>query len=626
MSLPPRHRGARAALVLGALGVVFGDIGTSPLYTMKECLIRLPAGDSGDNILGVLSLMFWSLVIVVCVKYLLCVMRADNQGEGGIFALLGLLQAGRDSDRRSGTGAMTLLILVGAALLYGDGIITPAISVLGAAEGLTAVDPGAQRFVPWLAAAVLAVLFWFQHHGTHRIGGIFGPLMITWFATLALLGGWQVAQHPEVAAALNPLRGWLLLCRHPREISALLGAVVLVVTGAEALYADMGHFGRGPIALAWYGGAFPGLVLNYFGQGAWLLAHPGASENPFFALAPPGLGRALLTALSILAAIVASQALISGSYSLTRQAIQLGYFPRLKVSHTNPDQPGQIYLPLVNTVLGLGCILTVALFGSTDRLAAAYGIAVTGTMAITTIAYFCVTRRLRWPLALTLPVCAIFLFVDLAFLGANARKISEGGWFPLAIGAVVFAIMHTWNTGRREIFHRLYQQRVTDTELFGIIHSPHLKRVPGVAVFMVSSPKGPPIALLHHVKANRCLHRTVVLLSILTDDLPAVPPEERLLTFELGDGLWRVVGRYGYMESPDVGALLGEARRRHVPVEASRAVYFFNREMIITGGSAPMWEWQKRLYAFLSRNARSAKDYYQITPTQIVELGLPIHL
>jgi len=622
-------RGAKFALTIGALGVVFGDIGTSPLYTVKECIAHLPAVEWSDGVLGVLSLILWSLVLVVCVKYLFLVTRADNHGEGGIFALLALIHSKRDgtSDRQR-IGPAVVMILIGAALLYGDGIITPAISVLGAAEGFTAISP---RFTPaivaWMACGILAVLFWAQHKGTKRIGGIFGPVMLLWFVCLAAVGAWHITEAPQVLRAINPLYGLRLLVLHPAEAAELLGAIVLAITGAEALYADMGHFGRRYISLAWYGAAFGGLLLNYFGQGAYLLAHPLSHENPFFALAPAGLPRALLTALSIAAAIIASQALISGAFSLTRQAIQLGYFPRLKINYTNAEHSGQIYVPLVNTLLAIGSILTVAGFGSTDRLASAYGIAVTGTMGITTIAFYLVARRLwHWAWWWAAPLCGFFLLVDLAFFLANARKLGEGGWFPLAIGAAVLAVMHTWKEGRNEIFTRVYGNNVTETELTAIARSKHVTRVGGAAVFMVGSPKGTPIALLHHVKANRCLHQTVVLLTILTEEIPTVPASEQLTLTEVGEGIWRAVGRYGYMQSPNVTTLMDEIKARGLAINPQSATYFFNREMIITGGRARMWEWEKHLYAFLSRNARPAKDYYQITPSQIIEIGLPLQL
>ncbi|MEO5958524.1 MAG: KUP/HAK/KT family potassium transporter [Opitutaceae bacterium] len=645
-STTPLKAGAKAALVIGALGVVFGDIGTSPLYTVKECIAHLPPGvDITAGVLGALSLLFWALALIVCVKYLGFITKADNQGEGGIFALLALLHTGKQSPYTARVGGLVVMILIGAALLYGDGIITPAISVLGAAEGFIAINPRLEVLVVPAACVILAVLFWFQHKGTMRIGSIFGPVMLIWFATLAALGTWQIVRHPGVLAAVNPLHGIALL-QHAdfKVVAGMLGAVVLVFTGTEALYADMGHFGRKHIALAWYGAAFPGLLLNYFGQGAFILshpetvanylsnptflaAHPEAVQNPFYALAPAGLPRALLTALSFLAAVIASQALISGCYSLTRQAIQLGYFPRLRVSHTHADFFGQIYMPFVNTLLAIGSILTVILFKSTNNISAAYGIAVTGTMAITTIAYFLVARnQWRRPLWIAVPICGLFLVVDLAFFGSNMHKFTDGGWFPLAIGAGILAVMLTWKKGRAEIYQRVYGSNVTEEELKSIARSKHITRVGGAAVFMVGSAQGTPIALLHHVKSNRTLHKTVVLLSITTEEVPTVTEADQLTLTEIGEGIWRAVGHYGYMQSPDAGALMERVKERGVPINPSSATYFFNREMIITGGNAKMWEWQKSLYSFLSRNARPAKDYFQIPPSQIIEIGLPLQL
>jgi KUP system potassium uptake protein len=389
----------------------------------------------------------------------------------------------------------------------------------------------------------------------------------------------------------------------------------------------MGHFGRRAITLAWYGVAFPGLVLNYFGQVAFLSLHPKSDENPFFAMAPEGLARAGLTALSIIAAIIASQALISGAYSLSRQAIQLGYFPRLKINHTSAGHEGQIYVPFVNMLLAIGCIFTVILFGSTARLASAYGIAVTGTMAITSGAYFIVARRnWKWPLWRAGSICGLFLVIDLGFFGANARKLADGGWYPLLIAGAILAVMHTWKTGRNVVFERVYGGNVTEEELTTIARSQYVVRVPGAAVFMVGSPRGTPLALLHHVKANRCLHKTIVLLSIVTEDRPTVSKAHRLILREIGEGVWRATGHYGYMESPDVSDLIGHVKDAGLKINPQSATYFFSREMVMTGGNTGMWEWEKSFYSFLIRNARPAKDYYNITPSQIIEIGLPVQL
>jgi KUP system potassium uptake protein len=623
---------AKAALCVGALGVVFGDIGTSPLYTMNECIAHLPAGSREDGMLGILSLIFWSLVLVVSVKYLGFITKADNHGEGGIFALLALIHAhiqGSPSKApfRRGLGIAVVIILIGAALLFGDGIITPAISVLGAAEGFNAISPGFAPYVPWLACVILAALFWFQKKGTMSIGAVFGPIMLVWFAVLGILGAYYIVRAPSVFRALNPAYGLALLHNPPSEVAALLGSIVLAITGAEALYADMGHFGRKSITLAWYGVAFPGLILNYFGQVAYLSLYPKSHENPFFAMAPDGLWRAALTALSIVAAIIASQALISGAYSLSRQAIQLGYFPRLKVTHTSSGHSGQIYVPFVNMLLAIGCIVTVILFGSTARLASAYGIAVTGTMAITSGAYFMVARRnWKWPIWQAGTICGLFLVVDLGFFGANARKLADGGWYPLLIAGAILAVMHTWKTGRNVVFERVYGGNVTEEELTTIARSQYVVRVSGAAVFMVGSPRGTPLALLHHVKANRCLHKTIVLLSIITEDRPTVSKASRLNLRDIGEGVWRATGHYGYMESPDVNDLIGHVKDAGLKINPQSATYFFSREMVMTGGNTGMWEWEKSFYSFLIRNARPAKDYYNITPSQIIEIGLPVQL
>jgi len=624
-STTPLQAGAKLALGLGALGVVFGDIGTSPLYTIRECLAGLPPAEHAVAVLGVLSLIVWSLIIVVSIKYTVFVLRADNRGEGGIFALLALGQLDRGA--RNTLNAGTVIVLIGAAMLCGEAVITPAITVLGAVEGIKLVWPGVEHLVVPLSCVILAGIFMFQFRGTKFIGGIFGPVMLVWFIVLGALGLWRVLETPMVLRALNPALGFNLLITHPKDVSILLGSVVLAFTGVEALYADMGHFGRRAIVTAWYAVVLPGLVLNYFGQGAYFLSGKSSYDNPFLAIAPEGPIRYGLLALSVLAAIIASQALISGAFSLIRQAIQLGYFPRLSVRHTNPDQRGQIYLPLVNTALAIGAITTVLGFKSSSALAAAYGIAVTGTMIVTTIAlYYVMKRAWKWPVWRATLVCGIFLVVDLVFFSANLHKFADGGWLPVALALVVLAVMVTWKMGKAEIFRRIYANEITEGELTTIASSRHIARVRGTGVFMAGNPTGTPLVLLHHVKANKVLHETVVLLSILTEEVPYVAPEQRLEVREIGKGVWRALARYGYMESPDVTELIEAIGTRGVPLKPSEATYYFNREMIITGGDTRMWHWQKRLYSLLSRNARPVRDYYRLPPMQIIEVGLPIQL
>jgi KUP system potassium uptake protein len=628
MSAPAPATGtaAKAGLTLGALGVVFGDIGTSPLYALRECLNSLPPVERSAGVTGALSLVFWIMTLVVVVKYLIFVTRADNRGEGGVFSLLALSHRGRQP---STTGVLTIVILIGAALLYGDGIITPAISVMGAVEGISTFDPAFQSKVPFISAGILVVLFALQHKGTGNIARIFGPAMVLWFLIIGGLGAWQIIQTPAVVAGLNPLAGVRLLADHPGEATTLLGAVVLAITGAEALYADMGHFGRKSIARAWYFCAYPALILNYFGQGARVLAHPNDIGHTFFSLAPEGLPRLALTFLSIAAAVIASQAMITGTFSITRQAIQLGFFPRLTIRYTNADQSGQIYLPAVNLTLALGSIYVVLFFGSSEHLAAAYGIAVTGAMVVTSIAFYFVLRNWwRWSLPASLALCGLFLAIDVPLFASNFHKFSHGGWFPILVAVGIIAIMHTWRLGKDEIYRRIYANEITEDELVKVARSDRITRVRGTAVFMAGVAKGTPLVLLHHVKANKVLHDVVVLMSVITEEVPAVPDDERLEVREIGsgDGVWRVIGRYGYMETPDVTALMDQVREAGVPVKLTETTYYFNREMIITGGDTRMWHWQKRLYAILSRNARPVRDYYHLPPMQIIEVGLPIQL
>ncbi len=529
------HKAGLAALALGALGVVYGDIGTSPLYAMKEAFTGahgLPP--TPENVYGVLSLIFWSLNFVISFKYIGFVMRADNRGEGGIIALLALVRSRKATGR--GQAVLVGLGLLGAALLYGEGIITPAISVLGAVEGIAVASPTFSHFVVPIALVILVGLFWFQHHGTDRIGKAFGPIMVVWFLSIAVLGVRGIAMHPEVLRAVNPWYAVEFFINDRLEGFLILGAVVLVITGGEALYADMGHFGRKPIRLAWFAFALPALLLNYFGQAALLIESPGVS-NPFFALAPewflyPTIG------IATLAAIVASQALISGAFSLTRQAVQLGYSPRVTIVHTSRTEAGQIYIPEVNNALAVGCILLVLGFQSATNLAAAYGIAVTGTMAISTLLFFRVARDLwNWKLIAAATLCACFLVVDLSFFGANIIKFADGGWFPIAVAAVVYTLMTTWKRGRAKLTS-LAQQTSLPIDLFitDIAKRPPV-RVPGTAVVLTSTLDIAPPVLLHHLKHNKVLHQRVILLSIVTEEVPQVSAEERVESRELGGGV-----------------------------------------------------------------------------------------
>lgn len=631
MSSAPPHTetgsGLRIGLAIGALGVVFGDIGTSPLYALRESIEHLPVEARAEGVCGVLSLIFWSLMIVVSLKYATVVMRADNHGEGGIFALLALGGLDKTPAARRRVTPGIFIVLVGAAMICGEGVITPAISVLSATEGLELIVPGSNQYVIPICIAIMLALFWVQQHGTQTIGAMFGPVMLVWFTTLGLLGLIHIFDAPAVLKSLNPWHAVHLLTHNPGSVTKILGSVVLAITGVEALYADMGHFGRQAILRAWYGLVLPGLTLNYFGQGAYLISHPAQNENPFLALAPEGVLRGALLLLSLLAAVIASQALISGTFSLIRQAMQLGYFPRLKVMHTNAEQRGQIYVPLVNFTLMAASITTVLLFKSSSALAAAYGIAVTGTMAVTTFAlFFVASRRWHWRSWQAALMCLAFWCVDLGFFFANVPKFFDGGWLPIALGLTLLATMVTWKSGRLEIQEKVYGDAVNDLELGDIAKSSHIIRVPGSAVFMVGTPKGCPLALLHHLKANKCLQETVVLLTILTEEVPSVDEEERMTLECKGEGVWRAIGRYGYMESPNVANLCERIRAQGVAVNTQSTTFYFNREMIIGGGNARMFEWQKALYAFLSRNARPVKDYYQILPTQIIEIGLPVQL
>jgi KUP system potassium uptake protein len=639
----PKHAGAEfreksslATLALGALGVVYGDIGTSPLYALKECF-NGPHGvaPTPANIFGVLSLVFWALTFVVTFKYLVFVMRADNRGEGGILALMALVSQ-RKSAKAGGRWLM-LLGLFGAALLYGDGIITPAISVLGAVEGLE-VSPemgagtSALRYavVP-ITCAILIALFLFQKRGTATVGAVFGPVMLLWFVCIGLVGAIGIAREPSILAALSPLHAARFLTQHRIHGFLVLGAVVLAITGGEALYADMGHFGRRPIRVAWLGVAMPALLLNYFGQGAVLLHVPEAAQNPFY-LVLPSWGRYPMIAIATAAAIVASQALISGAFSLTNQAVQLGYSPRVTIRHTSSTEYGQIYIPEVNWAVGAACIALVLAFKSSSALAAAYGIAVTGTMTITTVLFHRVARDLwGWPRFKVWPLVLLFLAVDLSFLGANVIKLEEGGWFPLAAAVFVFTMMTTWKRGREALAKQMRGAGLPLDLFLPELERNPVHRVSGTAVFMTSHPGAVPPVMLHHLKHNKVLHERVLLVSLLNEDIPFVDDAQRPTTRPIGFGIHQVVARYGFMETPNVPALLASLPTSAIPgprLDQSQmeTTYYLGRETLLPNGPAKLPAWRKRLFIVMAKNARSASAFFGLPPNRIVEMGAQIQL
>ena len=619
--------GSLGALALGALGVVYGDIGTSPLYALRECFIGPHAvGISNANVVGVLSLIVWSLIMVVVVKYLTFVMRADNQGEGGILALLALSKAGT-ADRTSPTGnyALMLAALFGAALLYADGMITPAISVLSAVEGLGVATTTFEPFIIPITVVILLGLFAVQYRGTAGIASVFGPVMLAWFAVLGVLGLVQILQehhdHISILQAVNPLHGIEFLVHHGAHGFLVLGSVVLVITGGEALYADMGHFGAKPIRVAWYAIVMPGLLLNYFGQGVLLLERGAEVRNPFFELAPEW-GLYPLVALSTFATIIASQALISGAYSLTQQAVQLGYVPRFTIVHTSETAQGQIYIPQVNRILMVLCVLLVLGFESSSALAGAYGMAVTGTMAITTLLFYAVAReRWRWSRLVAGSLVALFLLFDLAFFGANLIKLFDGGWFPLSVGAVIFTVMTTWKRGRSELGKLLRLGNLPMDLFLADLKSQKPQRVPGTALFMTSDTTGVPNVLLHHFKHNKVLHQRVILLSILSERRPETPLEQRVEVSSLDHGFFRVVARFGFMEKPDIDGVLRAASGQGLVVDMNSTTFFLGRETLLVTGSSGMMRWRKTLFSVLSRNAPSAVQYFGIPPNRVIELG-----
>ena len=627
---PPTGR-RLAVLTLTALGVVYGDIGTSPLYALKECFSpHYGIAPTRANVFGVLSLIVWALTLVVTVKYVAFILRADNRGEGGTFALLALIFPKRSPDAPAARGRwLVALALFGTALLYGDGIITPAMSVLGALEGIEIATPSLSQYIVPIAVLILAVLFAVQRFGTDLVGKAFGPIMLTWFVAIAVLGVNSVMYDVSILGAVNPAYAVAFAQEHGTLAFLVLGSVVLVVTGGEALYADMGHFGSKPIRTAWIWLVFPSLLLNYFGQGALLLRSPEAAANPFFLLAPTPLLLPLL-AIATMAAIVASQALISGAFSITRQGIQLGYIPRLEIRHTSKVEEGQIYIPEVNWAIAVGCLIVVMAFKNTSNLGAAYGIAVTGTMFITTLLFDVVARlRFRWAAWKVTALTTSFLLVDVAFLGANLVKVQNGGWVPLLLGLFLFMLMLTWKRGRSLLTQRLAENAMPLSLFLDGVEKSQVHRVAGTAVFMTGSDDGVPPVLLHHLKHNKVLHERVLLLSVKTADVPETSPGERVRVTALGHGFWRVVARYGFMQTPNVPQVLDVVEQLGIRCRPMETSYFLGRERLIPGPDRPsdkihLSRWRKIIFGIMTRNARSATEFFNIPPNRVVELGTQI--
>ncbi len=626
MSANPHDRQNKAALFVGAIGVVYGDIGTSPLYMLRTAF----SGAHGlavtpDNVYGVLSAVFWSLVVVVTLKYIALILRADNNGEGGILALTALVSRGLARHERRRWWLVGFGIF-GAAMFYGDGMITPAISVLSAVEGLEVAAPALHPYIVPITLVIIVALFAVQKHGTGRMGMFFGPVMVLYFTVIAVLGAIEIVQAPAILAAINPYHAFRFFSDSPALAFLALGAVVLAVTGTEALYTDMGHFGRSPIRRAWLFVVLPALVLNYFGQGALLLSDPTTIRNPFFLLAP-GWGLIPLVLLATCATAVASQGVISGTFSLTRAAIQMGYCPRLKIEHTSERQIGQIYVPFINWSLFIAVVLLVVTYRSSSNLAAAYGIAVTCAMLIDSILIFVVMRRLwNWPMWLAVAIAAPLLVVDLAFLSSNSLKIPAGGWFPLVVGGVIFTLLTTWKRGRILLMDRLSQDALPlDLFIQSIDVSPPV-RVEGTAVFMTSTPDLVPHALLHNLKHNKVLHERVVFLTVVMRDIPYVDPEARIEIKQLGGDFYQFLAYYGYKEDPDVPEVLAESSQKGMVFEMMETSFFVSRETLIPTVSPGMALWRERLFASMSKNAVKASEFFNIPTNRVVELGTQVEL
>ncbi len=625
LATPTETRKAFARMAVGALGVVFGDIGTSPLYT-----IHTTFGDQGlavteGNIFGVLSLVFWLLVIVVSLKYVVFIMRADNKGEGGIMALMALAQRGARGNIRL-RHVIVVLGLLGAALFYGDGVITPAISVLSAVEGLKVAAPGLAHWIVPITIAILIVLFIVQSRGTAQVGAVFGPIMLVWFGTIAVLGIAAIIKQPHVLWALDPVYGFEFFRENGGHGFLALGGVVLAITGGEALYADMGHFGRNPIRAAWFGLVSFALVFNYFGQGALLLAEPAAIDNPFYRLVPSWLLLPMIV-LACVATVIASQAVITGAFSMTREAIQLGYSPRMKVKHTSAQTQGQIYLPAVNRVLFVLVILAVLGFRTSDNLGAAYGIAVTGTMLITTCLALVVQRRLwGWSRTTVVLVGLVFITIDVSLFSANAIKIEEGGWFPLVLGGCVFVIMSTWRKGRELVVRELKQSGLALEPFIESVTSHPPVRVPGTAIFLTANVNAVPNALLHNLKHNKVLHERNILMTIETLDTPIAEYGERTEITALGHDFYRVVLRFGFSEDPNIPLSMQRCEAKGLGFEMMDTTFFISRETVISTDRRGMPMWRDKLFAFLNRNGVPATAFFHIPGNRMIELGTRVEI
>ena len=619
-----RIHGSNSALALGAVGVVYGDIGTSPLYALKEVFVgHHPLTVDKLHIYGALSLVFWTLIFIVTIKYVFLIMRADNKGEGGSLALLALVQ--RMSGGGRWAGSLVMLGVMATALFFGDAMITPAISVLSAVEGLSVVDSHFTALVLPISIAILIALFLFQSRGTDKVGRLFGPIMLVYFFVLTTLGITHIIQQPQVIEALNPAWGFRFFEYDPRLAFLALGSVVLAVTGAEALYADMGHFGRRPIQLAWLYLVFPALIINYLGQCALLIGHPEAAQNPFFLMAPEQW-RLPLVILATMATIIASQAVITGAFSVCQQAVQLGLMPRLKIQHTSASAAGQIYVPVINWTLMILVILLVLGFRESSKLASAYGIAVTGTMFITTCMLGVLAVRVwKWPTALVVFVVGLFLIIDGAYFASNLTKIPDGGWFPLLIGAVAFTLLTTWARGRQLMIARLREASLP-IKVFISSAASSATRVPGTAVFMTSTPDGVPHALLHNLKHNKVLHERVILLTVKILDMPYVEEDTRCRLEDLGEGFHRLVVKYGFMQEPDVPAALARLTGCGPAFKMMDTSFFLARQTLLASSRPGMAIWREKLFAWMLRNAESAMEFFRLPTNRVVELGSQVEI